>query len=68
MKPWSTPSEVVYEPTSVPGSLMLRTQIELVQAFNTRDGNFVKGRSTVLESMIGRAGIRAQCLSAIPAW
>jgi len=51
----------------VPCDSLYARDCGLVQALNTQGSNFVKGYPTVLEPMVGRAGIRTERLSARPA-
>ena len=58
-----------FQPMShrVPCDSLYARDCGLVQALNTQGSNFVKGYPTVLEPMVGRAGILTECLSARPA-
>jgi hypothetical protein len=59
----------LFEPSSdsIPGDLLYPSDGRLVRALDAECGDFVEGRTPVLESMIGCAGVRAECLPATPA-
>ena len=59
----------LFEPSSdgIPGDLLYPRDSRLVEALDAERGDFVEGRSPVLEAMIRCARIRAECLSATQA-
>ena len=60
----TTPGGCSFQPTMnrIPGDSLDSSDGGLVQAFDTERGDFIKGRATVLESIIRCAGCRAECL------
>jgi hypothetical protein len=51
----------------VPGNSLDSSDRRLIQTFDTEGGDFIKGRTTVLESIIRCPVCRAECLSTSPA-
>ena len=51
----------------IPGDLLYPSNRGLVQALDAEGGDLIEGRATMLESMVWRTGVRAECLSATPA-
>jgi hypothetical protein len=52
---------------SIPGDSLYTSYSRFVQALDAERGDLIESRATVLEPMVGCAGIRAECLSASPA-
>jgi hypothetical protein len=59
----------LFEPSSdgIPGDLLYPYDCRLAQALDAECGNFIEGRTLVLESILRRTGVRAECFSATPA-
>jgi hypothetical protein len=59
----------LFEPAiaGIPGYPLYSRDSGLVQALDAECGNFIEGRATVLESMVRRTGVRAECPFATPA-
>jgi hypothetical protein len=51
----------------IPGDSLYSSYSRFVQALDAERGDLIESCATVLEPMVGRAGIRAECLSASPA-
>src|SRR4029453_1458434 len=56
----------LFEPSrdGIPGDLLFSGDRRFFRSVDTQGGNFVEGRTTVLESMVRCTGIRAECLAA----
>ena len=50
----------------IPGDALYPSDRRLVQALNAESGDVIKGRATMLESMVWRTGVRAEGLTASP--
>ena len=48
----------------IPGDSLYTSYSRFVQALDAERGDLIESCATVLEPMVGRAGIRAECLSA----
>jgi hypothetical protein len=46
----------------IPGDLLYPSNRGLVQALDAEGGDLIEGRATMLESMVWRTGVRAECL------
>jgi len=57
-----------FEPASngIPSDSLYSCDCGLIQTFNAESHNLIEGCATVLESMVRRTGVRAECLSACP--
>ena len=46
----------------IPGDLLYPSNRGLVQALDPEGGDLIEGRAMMLESMVWRTGVRAECL------
>ncbi len=50
----------------IPGDALYPSDRRLVQTLDAESGDVIKGRATMLESMVWRGGVRAERLTASP--